>query len=88
MVILRRIWIFSASMIKKALNLLVNNQLNSSLKHIIVTQSILLFPITELSNQLPPMPTDFFLNLEVHVFNYKLVRDIKKRSLEFANSRI
>ena len=33
--ILRRIWLFSANKIK-ALNLLVNNQLNSSLRHIIV----------------------------------------------------
>jgi len=32
--ILRRIWLFSA----KPLNILVNNQLNSSLRHIIVTQ--------------------------------------------------
>ena len=35
--ILRRIWLFSANKIKKALNLYVNNQLNSSLRHVIVT---------------------------------------------------
>ena len=35
--ILRRIWLFSANKIKKSPNHLVNNQLNSSFRHIIVT---------------------------------------------------
>ena len=34
---LRKVWLFSANKIKKTLNHLVNNQLNSSLRHIIVT---------------------------------------------------
>ena len=35
-------------------------QLNLSFQHIIVTQSIFVFPITELGNRLPPTPTDVF----------------------------
>ena len=79
--ILRRIWLFSANKIKSSesfskqpTQLIV--ELNSSLQHIIVTESISVFPITELGNQLPPTLTDFFLNLEVHVFNYDLTRKL------------
>ena len=79
--ILRRIWLFSANKIKSSesfskqpTQLIV--ELNSSLQLIIVTESISVLPITELSNQLPPTLTDFFLNLEVHVFNYDLTRKL------------
>ena len=52
--ILRRIWLFSANKIK--MNLLVNNQLNSSLQHIIVTQYL---------NKCFDRKKNLFLNLHI-----------------------